>query len=375
MAYIQPRKNKYGEIISYSIRVNNPHGKPYTTTYKIDKTLTERQNQKKMQKFFAEFERNCEQGIKPNRQTFEQYCEYVLQLKEAQGLAPATLAAYRSHTRHIYPVFGSVRLTAVSTQTLNQFYMQMVKEGLSPATVHVYHALISSVLDTAVKESILLRNPAATAILPKKEHKEANHYELDGLALIQKAANQEPIMWKCFLYLLIATGCRRSELLGIKWSALDDNVLTIDNQILYTKELGIYEKKPKSAKSIRKIMLPPVCMKLIGELRRYQRNSYVASVYLFCDLNGKPLFPSRVNQYLRNFEKRYKIPLHLNAHAFRHTAATNLIHAGVDIQSVSTRLGHAQTSTTLNIYSHAVDKAEQENMEVMQNILMGNTGT
>ena len=98
------------------------------------------------------------------------------------------------------------------------FEIQEVHETLSPKTVTEYHGLISTVLEQAVKESLIPFNPAARATLPKLEPKEADYYQPEEVAAIRDALESEPMKWKALTHLYLITGARRGEILGLKWS-------------------------------------------------------------------------------------------------------------------------------------------------------------
>lgn len=113
MANIQPRYNKEGKLISYSIRVHRGRGpdgkqlKPYTATFEVKPTWTEKSAKKKAEAFAATFEKECREGMHADtRQTFQQYAEYVLQLKEQTGVKHTTIRAYQSSAKRVYPAIG-----------------------------------------------------------------------------------------------------------------------------------------------------------------------------------------------------------------------------------------------------------------------------
>ena len=98
----------------------------------------------------------------------------------------------------------------------------------------------------------------------------------------------------------------------------------------------------------------------------YQNQNFV-----FSQDNGKPLHPDSVTAFLTKFSKRHGLP-HIHAHSFRHTAATLLLYSGVDIATVAKRLGHSQVSTTLDVYSHVLEKADRESADILGAIITGN---
>lgn len=136
MAYIQPRKDKNGNIVSYSIRVQKGYDKdgkqlkPYTATFKIDKTKTQKQNEKTLNAFVVDFENKCKLGLAcDNRQTFAEYAEYVLGLKERQGAKHRTLLRYRDLLSTINEYIGFMKLGDIRPQHLNNLYETLLKKG------------------------------------------------------------------------------------------------------------------------------------------------------------------------------------------------------------------------------------------------------
>ncbi len=221
-------------------------------------------------------------------------------------------------------------------------------------------------------------NPAAKATLPKMEHKTPNYFQPEDIVAIRDALESEPPKWKMLVHLLMMTGARRGEVLGLKWSAVDfaRNQIHICNNVLYSPARGVYEDTPKTASSDRFVTLPPETMKMLRQYRaiqaeeRFQLGAYYQDQgFLFAQDNGSPMHPDSVTTWLDRFSKRHDLP-HINPHAFRHTMASILFFNGVDDISVSKRLGHAQVSTTTDIYGHVIQEADQRNADILADIFL-----
>ncbi len=129
MANIQARRDKSGKLISYSVRVHRGIGadgkplKPYTATFKVSPTWTEKSARKKAEAFAATFEKECREGVtSDSRMKFEEYCEYVLELKERRGAKHSTIVRYRELTTRIYPAIGHMKLRDIRADHLNMLY-------------------------------------------------------------------------------------------------------------------------------------------------------------------------------------------------------------------------------------------------------------
>lgn len=136
MASIRPRKNKDGKITSYQIRVFKGYAsdgtelKPYTASFNPDPNKTDRQNEKALNKFAVEFEEKCKSGLAcDDRQTFSQYAEYVITLKERQGAKHRTLVRYRDLLTTINENIGFMKLSDIRPQHLNNLYETLLKKG------------------------------------------------------------------------------------------------------------------------------------------------------------------------------------------------------------------------------------------------------
>lgn len=393
MANIQERRGKSGKLISYSIRVHRGRGmdgkqlKPWTATFEVSPTWTEKSARKKAEAFAATFEKECKEGVtSDSRQKFAAYCDYVIGLKEQRGTKHSTIMLYKHLTERIYPAIGHIKLRELRADHLNDLYSALSKDGLnkrnggklSTKTILEHHRLISTVLEQAVKEGLVPFNVASRATLPKAEHKEVNYFQPEQVAAIRDALEREPMKWKTLVHLLLITGARRGEVLGLKWDKVDfeGNRIYICNSILYAPDVGIYESTPKTERSRRYVALPPETMQLLRQYRAWQAGErlrlgeyYQNQDFLFTQDNGKPMHPDSVTEWLKRFSKRHDLP-HINPHAFRHTMASMLYFNGVDSVSISKRLGHAQVSTTANIYAHVMEEADQRNADILSDIFL-----
>lgn len=393
MANIQERRNKDGKLISYSIRVHRGRGadgkqlKPYTTTFEVLPTWKEETARKKAEAFASVFEKECRDGIKTdNRQRFDGYCDYVIGLKEQRGVKHSTIVRYKELTTRIYPVIGHIKLCDLRVDHLNDLYTALSADGLnkktggklSTKTIIEHHRLISTVLEQAFKERLVIFNVARQAELPRMEKKDVNYFQPEQIEAIRNALENEQPKWKMLVHLLLITGARRGEILGLKWDKVDfdKNRIYICNSILYSSDRGVYEDTPKTEKSKRFVTLP---LETISELKAYKqyqaqeffKNGIPQSIngYVFSQIDGTAMHPDSVTDYLKKFSKKYNLP-HINAHAFRHTMASMLYFNGVDSVSISKRLGHAQVSTTANIYAHIIEEADQRNADILSDIFL-----
>ena len=393
MANIQERRDKDGKLISFSIRVyrgRNSMGeqlKPATLTFPVEQGWSEKTAKQKAVAAAAVFEKQIKDGVATDtRLRFDAYAEYVVNMREQRGeLKPLTAQRYRELLQRINPILGHVRLKDIRPDMLNSLYDELSKSGvnkrggaLSPKTVLEHHRVISTILEQAVREMLIPYNAASRATPPKVRRKEVAYFEPEQLDEIVAALADEPIRWRTLVTLLIVTGARRGEVLGLHWQDIDfaNNVVHIRNSILYSPELGVFESTPKTPSSVRDISIPESMTDMLKEYRTWQLSEINrlqgycqnTNFYLFTQDNGKPMHPDSVTDWLKKFSKRKNLP-HINPHAFRHSSGSYLLYKGADITSVSRRLGHAQKSTTMNFYAHAIEKADKHNADLLGDII------
>lgn len=393
MANIQERRDKSGKLISYSIRVHRGRGpdgkqlKPWTATFDVTPTWTEKSARKKAEAFAATFEKECREGTTTDsRQKFGPYCEYVIALKEDRGAKHSTISSYKDLSARVIPVIGHIKLKDLRPDHLNDLYTALAQDGqnkrtggkLSAKSILEHHRLISAVLEQAVKEGLVPFNIASRATLPKAERKEVNYFQPEQVAAIRDALELEPIKWRTITHLFLITGARRGEILGLKWENVDfeENRIRICNSVLYRADRGIYEDTPKTASSGRYVSLPAETMQLLRQYRTWQNEERLRlgeyfdfQGFVFSQDNGKPMHPDSVTSWLGKFSKRHDLP-HINPHAFRHTMASMLYFNHVDSVSISKRLGHSKVSTTTDIYAHVIAAADQQNADILADIFL-----
>jgi len=142
----------------------------------------------------------------------------------------------------------------------------------------------------------------------------------------------------------------------------------------YIGNATVITKEPKTQSGIRKFVMSDTICKILKEYRKWQLevkvklgDQWADTDRLFTTWNGTPIYPDTVTAWFSDFLKKNKLPK-VTLHSLRHTNATMMIAEGVDVCTVSRRLGHANTSTTLNIYAHALKSRDQEAAEKLDSM-------
>ncbi|HYE08700.1 MAG TPA: tyrosine-type recombinase/integrase, partial [Patescibacteria group bacterium] len=240
------------------------------------------------------------------------------------------------------------------------------KAKLAPKMILHHHRLISKILNTAVEWQVILSNPCNRVKPPKSKRIEAKYLDEIEAALLLERLENENFQYHTMIKLLLYTGIRRGELCGLEWKDIDfDNqVMHIRRTSLYLPGKGIFVDDTKSMTSERSIKLPQSAIDILKEFNHYQEqqklevgDNWIDNDRLFTSWDGQPIHPHTISGWFRKFIYKNNLPS-VSIHSLRHTNATLLIASGVPIKTVSHRLGHAQTSTTANIYAHAIRSAD-----------------
>lgn len=248
---------------------------------------------------------------------------------------------------------------------------------LNKNTLNHYHRLISVILTTAVQWQVILSNPAMRVKPPRLEHTEAKYLDDKQARHLIELLDGAPPQYRTMIILLIYTGLRRGELCGLEWKDIDfDNqTMSVQRNSLYLPDKGIYTDTTKTRSSMRVIKLPTVACQLLKSHKAWQNEERLQlgdqwhnTDRLFTQWDGNPIHPDTVSGWFAKFIKKTDLPP-VTLHSLRHTNATLLIANKADIRTVSQRLGHAQTSTTVNIYAHAIQSADAAAAEVLDDIL------
>ena len=308
-------------------------------------------------------------------------------------MRPSTYLTYHGYIEnHIKPQLGKIPLNDLTTLHLQQFYKKLLAEGrverieaqkqpkgLSAKTVRNIHQIISSALKLAVEQRLIAHNPADGCALPKAERKEMQTLPVEQLTSFLREAKDSGVF--ALYYIDLTTGLRRGELCGLEWDDInfDLSLLDVQRTSLYLPEKGVFVDETKNNTSRRVLKLTPDAVQLLKRYRMWQNSErlrigdqwaeeWEQHPRLFTTWDGKPLHPSTVTGWFHTFIERSDLPS-ISIHSLRHTNATLLIAAGTNVRTVSSHLGHAQTSTTMNIYSHSIKSAEAAAAEALQSVL------
>lgn len=379
---------------SYRIRCScgyGPNGNQVmkSMTWTPDPKMTAKQIEKELNRQAVLFEEKCRNGLANGNTKFQDFAEQWFEEYARSHLKTKTLEEGKALTKRVYPALGHIKIGKLRPEHFRNFYNSLgqpgqnkrTKEGLSAKTIWNYHAFCSSILGYAVKNEILLRNPCAAAA-PKKPASEINCLDDVAARKFLDALEKEPVQDRAFFTLALLTGYRRGEMLGLEWPDVDfeNAVITVRRTSQYQSKVGIYTDTPKTKRSQRSTKVSAALMDLLRELKVAQATKrlqmgdlwnpeWERHPRLFTTEYGFPLHPGIPGKHMSGILERNGLP-RVTLHSLRHTNATLLISGGVDVRTVSGRLGHSQASTTMNIYAETIQSAEAAAADVLDNILL-----
>ncbi len=258
--------------------------------------------------------------------------------------------------------FGNrdITLQDIKPKHIQDFYQHLLEEGLSGNTVKHYHANIRKALQYAMRTDIIPSNPADKVELPKIQKYNPSFYTSDEVkGLLSEVVGTKleiPVMIDCFY------GFRRSEVIGLKWSAIDfeKKTITINHTITQSNGKLIIRDKTKNNSSRRSLPLEPIVETFLLELKEKQEenkklcgNSYNQEwlEYICVDDCGNLIRPDYVTETFLKLLKKRKLK-QIRFHDLRHTCASILLKNGANMKEIQAWLGHSTYNTTADIYAH-----------------------
>jgi integrase len=316
--------------------------------------------------------------VAPSKTTLKEYLidEWLPAIKTT--VRPTTYASHNMLIeQHVVPRLGGVQLRRLNAPTINAHYAHLLEKGkvrgeggLSPASVRRVHAVMHRALRDAVRWQRLPHNPADAADPPKAsaEHNEREVWTREELHKFLKAVKEDTLypVW----LLLMTTGMRRGEALGLQWQDLDLEKRKLSvRRALVNVNGDVQVSEPKTKRGRRTLSLDPGTVQALKARRVAQKQERLAkgnlwqkSDYVFTDELGRTLDPTTVTKSFQEAVRSAKLK-HIRLHDLRHTYATLALAGGMNARDLSARLGHSTVAITLDIYSHGIPSFEQEMAE------------
>lgn len=380
--------------------------------------------QKEVAAFAADFEKKvlAREYMAGATMTFEEYAHKYLEEYARNKQAPRTLQNTEAAIKQFVSDFGYLPLEHLTPLFLQEYTNKLFKvpKGngsgtLSQGTVKRRMAVLSAMLSRAVRWHLLQSNPMfnvevsqnddapdtdkimcfnqeqAEVFLAALDNPLMYRYQRKGSdpessAHEYQAKHTIQLQLKLFFYLAMFTGCRRGELIALQWSDIDFNESTVSITKSTCRVDGkTITKTTKTKGSVRTLAIPSLVVSLAKQWKTAQQryrlqigSKWEGDNYIFIQWNGRQMhldtpyqaFHRIINNYNANRPVTApELPL-IPLHGLRHTSATLLIGQGVNVRTVFGRLGHSSTSTTMNIYAHALKELDKTASDKLESIFL-----
>lgn len=375
-------------------------------TVKVDPNKTElsqrREVEKEAAKIQADFDR--QQITDAKKLTFKAvYENYYQDRVVCRGLVQQTADSYRKlFDRRLIPYFGKRAIREITASDLNAFFRKLKKEGrivrkvkngagstkdnpadkekkpLSGTYVRKYYQQLNELFRYAQKSGIIVINPCTLIDPPQVDTQEAQYYDISECPdILEAIKNYNDPEWKCYFLLQFYCGSRPEEMTGLNWSDYDEPNISISAGAYQAKgEKCKRTDRPKTKKSNRMLQLPPDAVAALNAWKKVQAEkklrigaSWADPDAVFTNDLGQRISIQTPSKHWKSFTKESGIR-HLPLYSLRHTNCSLLINSReLSVKEVSSQMGHAQTSTTLNIYSHVFKQSNERATNALLNVL------
>lgn len=414
MATIEKRGNSYRVSVSNGYDSN---GKKILIrkSFRRPDNITDRKWERELNRLALEFETEVLKGlyIDPST-TLEDYTKRWLKEYGEIQLQPKTIESYKAELNNkILPALGHIKLDKLTPVQILSFLNNLMEDGVrkdgkpggySDRTIKYQWQILSSMLQQAVYWQILPDNPCKRVKVPKNiknkdfSNTKVENFNEEEIVTLSEIIQDENLKYQVAFYIALFCGLRNGEILGLTWDDIDfeNKVLSVNKSRSYIVGQGMFTKVPKNESSIRGVGMPDLLIRLLREYKLWQNGEkaqigdlwdeeWCDTPWLMTQWNGKGMSYNRLTQWLLKVIREYNekilddkdIPIddkkslllpELSFHKLRHTSATLLISNNTDIRTVSARLGHAQTSTTMNIYVHGLKSADEKATEMLNDL-------
>jgi integrase len=318
------------------------------------------------------------EGVDPSKSTVAEFVHRWERDWAVANVGPKTLERYRQLLRlYVKPHIGAVRIQKLRAVHLSELYAALLRSGgrdgstLSPRSVGHVHRVLHRALGHAATWGVVSQNVASLVAPPPVPDDEIKILTEDQIGAILRHLAGRTL--RPIVSFLLGTGARRGEVLGLRWTDVDfqKNLVRIERSLEQTKG-SIRIKSPKTKKGRRNVTISPW---LAAELRSHRARQDERRLSLgmgrapddtpvFARWNGEVRSPSRLSQDFAATMDALKIDCTM--HGLRHTHVSQLIAAGLDVLTISRRIGHASPAITLNVYGHLFANTDTCAADVME---------
>ena len=368
----------------YDYRWRTPDGRRHSIYAKSLEELREKEE---------DIFRDKSEGIRTDARNVTVNDVYDLWVKIKKGLKDNTFQNYKyMYEQFVYPDFGKMRVTLLKRSDIRRFYNKLADDKcLKVSTIDNIHTVLHQVLDLAVEDNCLRNNPSDNAL---KELKQSRNFEMErrkaltqpeqALLMSFLTKSEQYRHWRPIMTVMLEAGLRVGEATGLRWEDIDleNETIDINHTLVYyshaNKNCYFGVNTPKTAAGRRVVPMTRAVKEAFEEERRYQEENGITcqvhidgfTDFIFVNRFGLAQHQGTLNKAIRRImrdcnqevleehskHKKSGEPVLLprfSCHSLRHTCATRLCEAGVNMKVIQDVLGHADIQTTMNIYAEA----------------------
>lgn len=346
-----------------------------STTFKPPQGVTSKKAEKLAQQFAYDFENKCKDYTELNENMrSSELADWYFENYASIELKPSTAYTYKGqYNNHIKPVIGNMKLKDITTPKLTRIMKSLT---LNPQTVKKVYVVIQSIFRRGAEQGFIRDTPCRNVILPKRKKSRKNKaLEEDKLKRFMEYLESKP--WdedfKRIIKVLLYTGMRSRECLGLAWEDIDFENNTISINHTLTDIGGKHElTDPKTESSIRIIGMGQELKKVLLAQKEYIEklkyalgDDFAHPEMVFVSARGNYRDRNSVYQSLKRFTKGTEFE-DMTLHQLRHCNATMLLNSGIDLKVVSEHLGHCDVNVTADIYADVLRKTKARTAEQIE---------
>lgn len=400
MATIIKKTDEAGKVVSYKLMCCVGRDDRYKQVWRTKTIkspgLTPRREEKEVERIANEWEIAQKEEFKRNQNKEDKeritlaafisahwWVDHVMDGEHT----PSSISFYRYMSEDIVEYFGQKkRLSQIDAEAVKRYIKFLRTEArtktgkpYSAATVQHHFATLRNIMEYARRFHYIQIDPCqdlAQKEKPHRDNKKVDFLSPDEAKKFMACLDKEPLFWRCLMNVLVTTGLRRGECVGLQWGDIDTEKLTLHISRNITIDRNSPEKyhvgKTKTGEE-RTVPISKRVYYLLMELKRQQSDVYgvlLPTAYIFCTAQDpyKPIYPTEPTRWQSKFVKRNNLP-RVSPHDLRHTAATLALESGADLKQVQELLGHKDPSTTMAFYTGVTEEAQRRTVEGIESLL------
>ena len=334
---------------------------------------------------------------------------------------PSSISFYKYMSEDLVSYFGKKKLNSIDAEAVKRYLKYLRTEAttgsgapLAPTTIQHHFGTLRNIMQYARRFHYIKDNPCQDLSQKEKPHRgkkkidffdpsEAQKFmqamaedhaaAVERLNRASKKANKkeyrralgkyrDSLYWQCLMNVLITTGVRRGECVGLQWGDIDGEKLTLSISRNVSVDKDSPQKYHIGNTKTGEDRVIPISRRLYDMLMSLKREQAAArneillpSAFIFCSEKNAndPLYPTTVTRHVSEFIKRHNLNYVSSPHDLRHTAATLALESGADLKQVQELLGHKDASTTMQFYAGVTDEAKRRTVEGIESLI--NTGS